>query len=163
MSVRFTLRLKLVTAAALAGAVAAAACGSSTEAPKLAVPRADLNGDFVCVSSIAYYNGPSGLGYYKGSCNAYLSRTNPSRADSIDTAPFTILSTNAVRRVDFPGATMQYDSTSGVVVLHYSARPDEVYQVGFQSGSWYLERDFPPFDFTGDGQIDSLRLFFAHP
>jgi hypothetical protein len=152
---------RLALLAALAALGVGTACKDSNEPPTLRIPRASLNGDYVCTRMLAYLDGPQGLGWYTGNCNAYISVTNPSRRDSIETFPFEIRIDDSVFRIDFPEGTLQYDSLDFEAVVSYAELDPDIYHVGIEGGRIVLEQVFQPFDFSGDGAADSLVLTFT--
>lgn len=123
--------------------------------------RALLDGDYDCVEFRAFYQGNMGLGYYRGSCRAYLTITNPTRSDSIETFPFTIFPSNDVSRIDFPSGfgALSYDSSTSIATISYPSRPNDVFDVSLEGGLIFFDQTLF-FDFSGDGQADSLFLTF---
>jgi hypothetical protein len=151
----------LATLAAAVAAAALFACKGDepTRSPVL-VSRTALNGDYTCVQFEGYFIGANGLGPYGGTCRAYTTVTNPSRRDSIELAPFTIGEDNTLSRLDFPSATIAYDSSvSKLTAIATDGRVDS-FTVIIQQGVLYLVANFQPFDYTGDGVADSLRIFY---
>jgi hypothetical protein len=146
---------------ALGAALVAAACKDSSAPGRATIPRAALNGTYNCTRMFALYRGPQGAGWYTGTCGAYIKITDSTRADSIETFPFTIYPTDIVRRRDFPDATLVYDSTARIAVMQYEARPTDVYDVSSDGSHIVFDQRFNPFDFSGDGQPDSLLLRFV--
>lgn len=138
--------------------VVAVACKDSS-GPARPPSRADLNGIYQCERVDAYYYNPTTrvAQWRYGDCAAYISVTNPSRADSIDTMAFAIRPNNSVQRfVEVVNGTAQYDSTSGMLYILYPDRPTD----SMRAGNERLVQRYPPFDFTGDGRTDSLVITF---
>ena len=138
-----------------------AACGkdgpTSTDA---LLSRSRLNGEYSCVAFEGFFAGPQGPGLYEGTCEAYLSSTNPSRRDSIEVAIFAINEDNSVARQDFPAATAVFDSTTAKLTISGAEIATERYDAFVQNGVVYLARTFQPFDFSGDGLADELMLIY---
>jgi hypothetical protein len=97
---------------------------------------------------------------YEGTCEAYLSATNPSRRDSIEVAAFAINEDNSVTRQEFPAATAAFDSTTAKLTISGAEIETEQYGAFVQNGVVYLIRTFDPFDFSGDGLVDDLVLIY---
>ena len=137
------------------------ACGKDgPTATGARLSRSRLNGEYSCVQFEGYFVGPQGPGLYEGTCEAYLSSTNPSRRDSIEVAAFSINEDNSVSRQDFPAATASFDSTTARLVISGTEIATEHYDAFLQSGIVYLVRTFEPFDFSGDGIDDELVLIY---
>ena len=151
-------RAKLMLFAAI---VVAVACKKDkTTGPRTTAPRREaLNGDYVCQQMFAFYAGPSGTGWYTGSCIAYLN-TFPGRRDSIESVPFTIGANDLVHRPEFEDGALQYDSTSGEAFVTYSYKVPDEFVAEFNGSAVQLRQLFTPFDLSGDGQPDSLVLVF---
>ncbi|MFN2399537.1 MAG: hypothetical protein ABR543_12995 [Gemmatimonadaceae bacterium] len=155
------MRKFVVRLAVLAVVMGTIACNDKgPSAPQLLL-RAALNGSYTCAESFFHYAGPQGLGFYLGSCQNYLSATNPNRADSAETKPFTILQNNTFSRLDFPAGTVQYDSTTQVVRVTFPDRPAENYVAAVETGRLVLSQRYPAFDFSGDGIADTLIVRFT--
>ncbi|MDQ3518333.1 MAG: hypothetical protein M3466_07990 [Gemmatimonadota bacterium] len=142
--------------------ITAGACkGDPTEPRPSAPSRSVLNGSYTCVGFKAFYQGPAGLGYYRGSCRNYLTISSPTRQDSVETFPFTISPDNAVSRPSFPGVfgMLQYDVPAARARIVYPGRPDDYFDVSAEGGTVLFEQT-RVFDFSGDGRADSLFLTF---
>ncbi len=154
--------LRFLPVAILAAAVA---CRNDPTAPRLNGPsRSVLNGSYTCVGFKAFYQGPDGLGYYRGSCLNYLMISNPTRADSTETFPFTINPNNDVSRVGFPGGVgmLQYDDAAARATIVYQGRSNDDFDVTVDAGAILFEQTLV-FDFSGDRRADSLFLTFMSP
>jgi hypothetical protein len=148
--------------ALLAAFVAALGCAGDPKATGPTPPPAPnrLIGSYQCVQFLGYYKGGSGLGYYQGSCRAYINVTHPTRLDSIEVQQFDITPTFYINRADIEPGTFVYDSASARAQVNYSTgRPSEVFDVWLE-GPNTLTQTLAPWDYTGDGLVDSLRLTF---
>lgn len=157
---RALMRVAVVAAPLLVAGMLA--CGEDPKGPSTLKPpsKAQLIGSYTCYRFIGYYKGSEGTGYYAGSCVAYARATNPSRADSIEVQDFQVMTSFGVTRPDFEQGTFVYDSANAQATINYSTdRPSEVYEV-WVPGANFLTRTFVPFDYTGDGLIDSLTLTY---
>lgn len=155
--VRPALRIALL--AAFAAAIGCSGDPKPTGPPAPPSPNR-LVGSYQCVQFLGYYKGGSGLGYYQGTCRAYTNATNPSRLDSIEVQQFDITAFFNVNRPDFETGTFVYDSAAGRATVNYSTgRHSEVFDV-WSEGPNTLTQTLAPFDYTGDGLVDSLRLTF---
>lgn len=153
--------LHRIAATLLVLAVAAACKDDSTSGPRAKPDRTLLDGDYTCSQFTAWTNGPQGLGYYQGSCNAYLGFANPSLADSGRTFPFTVATDNSVSRLDYPTGTIAYDTAAVVAVISYPGLPADTYTVDVDNAFTYFEQKLV-FDFSGDAQMDTLYLLFSN-
>lgn len=138
------------------------ACGDGPKGPSTFRPpsKAELIGSYKCYSFVGYYKGSGGTGYYAGSCVAYARASNPNRGDSIEVQQFQVTTGFSVTRPDFEQGTFVYDSANAQATINYATdRPSEVYEV-WVPGPNFLTRKFVPFDYTGDGLIDSLTLTY---
>ena len=150
---------RIAVLVAFVGAVGCAGDPKPTGPPAPPAPNL-LIGSYQCVQFLGYYKGGSGIGYYQGSCRAYTNVTHPSRLDSIEVQQFDITTTFNVNRPDFETGTFVYDSASARAQVNYSTgRPSEVFDVWLE-GPNTLTQPLPPWDYTGDGLVDSLRLTF---
>jgi hypothetical protein len=152
----------LVRVLALSAVVAGVACSGDPKPTGPAKPPSPtaLIGQYRCLRFLGYYAGSSGTGYYQGSCNAYVNVTNPSRALEIERQDFVINDRFEISRPDFETGTFVYDSAAARAVVNYSSgRASEVFEVWID-GPNLLRQTFAPWDYTGDGLVDSLRLTF---
>lgn len=151
--------LRLGFLAALAAGVGCSGDPKPTGPPKPPAPNL-LIGSYKCLRFLGYYTGSSGTGYYQGSCNAYINVTNPIRRDSIEVQQFDITGRFDVNRLDFETGTFVYDSAAARAAVNYATgRGSELFDV-WAEGANLLTQTLLPFDYTGDGVVDSLRLTF---
>lgn len=120
-----------------------------------------LDGTYDCVAFVGYTNGPQGLGYYRGNCRAYLGFANPTLADSGRTFPFEVESNGRVLRLDYPEGVLQYDTAAVLATITYPGEPPDEYAVSADATFTYFDQKLV-FDFSGDGQADTLYLTFAN-
>jgi hypothetical protein len=153
-------RSRLIAGAVIAITFAVACKDSAAPKPRV-LPRAALNGTFQCSAFAGYYNKGAGAHYYTGTCAQYVSDTRPQRTDSIETITFSIDSAGVVRRRDFPDGHATFDEATGELTISYVARPSDHYLVKVDQLGWFLEQQLAPFDFSGDGIADTLRLAFV--
>ena len=146
----------LFTLVALATATA---CTHDSTGPAKPPSRADLNGVYGCYRVDAYYYSAQSntTRWRQGRCSDYIAVTNPSRQFERDTVLFSISSDNGVRRLDFATGELAYDSTSGTAIVAYMSGQQDLYEATPNQ----LVQEFQPFDFTGDGVSDSLRITFV--
>jgi len=141
---------------------AAGACKGDPTEPRPSGPsRSVVNGTYTCAGYKAFYNGPAGLGYYRGSCANYLTISSPARPDFVDTLPFSIHPDNALSRPGFPeiSGIFEYDGPAARARVIYPGMPDDFFDVSAENGAILLERT-RVFDFSGDGRADSLFFTF---
>ena len=138
------------------------ACSDDKVGPRGRVSRAEINGYYECIQALGWVSGRSAEeSYFRAGCPGYLSLTNPDRTDYGDTFPFTITGTDRLRREDFQDeGVVQFDSTSATMTVAFPARPAETYLAVYVGQQLQLIRQVPAFDYTGDGQADSLELYF---
>ena len=129
--------------------------------PRAAPDRDLLDGDYTCAGFEAYTIGDQGPGLYGGSCSAYLNFANPALADSGRTFPFVVSSDNTVSRLDYPEGTIAYDSAAVLAVVSYPGFPQDIYTIAVDNTFTYFEQKLV-FDFSGDGQTDTLYLVFTN-
>lgn len=146
----------------LLAAVTLVACNSDrTGRPPANPGRSLLDGEYTCAGFEAYTIGDQGPGYYGGSCTAYLTFADPALADSGRTYPFIVNTDNTVSRLDYPEGAIAYDSTAVVAVISYPGFPQDIYNVAVDNVFTYFEQKLV-FDFSGDGQTDTLYLVFTN-
>ena len=142
----------------VATALVIAACsGSGGTAPKPPT-RAALNGNYACYRVDAFYADTAGVAKWRyGPCANYGPyATNGTRTDSIETVPFGLSSDDLIRRTDFAPSYFAYDSTTGIAIESFKDRPaDTLYAF---PGMFVVHH--APFDFNGDGRLDTLRVTF---
>jgi len=142
-------------------AVVGAACNDEKTGPRGSIQRAELNGTYSCRQVDAYFAGSQGIGWYRfPTCAAYYTVTNPSRADSVETFPFTVTETDLFRRKDSPDGAIRYDSTTATLTVNYADRPSEDYRAISDPQGLLLIRRLPPLDFNSDSQSDSVIVYF---
>ena len=152
---------RLVRLTVLVAIAIGTGCGDEKTGPRGSISREELNGDYECQRGLGYFAGPSGTGWYEfRSCPAYYTVTNPSRADSAETFPFTITEGDRFLRQDFPDAILRYDAATSTAFVDYADRPDEAYGAVYAVEGLVLVRRPETFDFSGDGEPDSLELYF---
>ena len=157
------LRARYRTAVVALVAIATmAACGDGLKptAPRKPPSPGQLVGSYRCAQFIGYYRGSKGTGYYQGTCNAYINVTNPKRTLEIEVQPFEITNLFRVTRPDFETADFVYDSAAAQGTMNYPSLPSETYDVWVE-GPGTMTRRFLPFDYTGDGVMDSLTLTYV--
>jgi hypothetical protein len=153
--------LRYIVTAFAAAALLAACSDDDPSGPAPAPDRALLDGDYTCTQFVAYTDGAQGPGYYQGSCTAYLNFAEPTLADSGRTFPFTVDADNSVSRLDYPPGNIAYDTTAVVAVIAYPGFPADEYTVNADAAFTYFEQQLV-FDFSGDGQTDTLYLLFTN-
>ena len=144
--------------AAVAAAALACSGGDST-GPGRPPSRAELNGVYGCYKVDAYYYnaGTKTSRWREGRCSDYIAITNPSREYERDTVLFQVRADNEILRLDWLNGSFSYDSTTGIAEATYGDGTVEVYKASVKQ----LVRLYEPFDFTGDGLSDSLRITFV--
>ncbi|MGI8842950.1 MAG: hypothetical protein ACR2HZ_04560 [Gemmatimonadaceae bacterium] len=68
---------------------------------------------------------------------------------------------NSVFRLDYPEGTIAYDSAAVVAAVSYPGFPQDIYTVAVDNTFTYFEQKLV-FDFSGDGQTDTLYLVFTN-
>jgi len=145
-----------------AAGVLVLACSDDKVGPRGGLSRAEINGYYECDHALGWVSGRGpNDSYFQAGCGGYLSLTKPDRTDLGETFPFTITATDRLRREDFQDeGVVQFDSTSGTMTVAFPSAPAETYVAVYVGTQLQLVRQVPAFDYTGDGQVDSLELYF---